>query len=284
MRKDLANKLIITAAISGAEVTQEMNPNVPYTVEEFVREAKSAVAAGAAVIHLHVREDDGTPTQDRDRFAEIISAIEAECPDVIIQPSTGGATGMSADERLQPTELNPEMASLDCGTLNFGGDEIFVNTENMIIEFAARMHERNIMPELECFDKSMIDMALRLHKKGYIKAPLHFNLVLGVNGGISATPRDLLFLVESLPEDATFTVSAMGRHQLTLNVMSMLLGGHVRTGFEDNLMLDRGVVAESNGVLVERLVRIAQELNLEIATPDEAREIMGLPLKKKQGE
>ncbi|NLC26257.1 MAG: 3-keto-5-aminohexanoate cleavage protein [Fastidiosipila sp.] len=281
MRKELANKVIITAAISGAEVTQEMNPNVPYTVEEFVREAKSAVDAGASVIHLHVREDDGTPTQDRDRFAEIINAIETECPDVIIQPSTGGATGMTSEERLQPTELNPEMASLDCGTLNFGGDEIFINTENMIIEFAARMRERNIMPELECFDKSMIDMALRLHKQGHIDAPLHFNLVLGVNGGISATPRDLLFLVESLPENSTFTVSAMGRHQLTLNVMSMLLGGHVRTGFEDNLMLDRGVLAESNGVLVERLVRIADELNLEIATPDEAREIMGLPLRNK---
>lgn len=187
---------------------------------------------------------------------------------------------MTADERLQPTELKPEMASLDCGTLNFGGDEIFINTENMIIEFAARMRERNIMPELEVFDKSMIDMAMRLHKKGHIDAPLHFNLVLGVNGGISATPRDLLFLVESLPEGATFTVSAMGRHQLTLNVMSMLMGGHVRTGFEDNLMLDRGVMAESNGILVERLVRIAKELNLEIATPDEAREIMGLPVKK----
>lgn len=281
MSNHLKNKVIITAAISGAEVTKEMNPAVPYTTEEFVREAKSAVNAGAAVIHLHVREDDGTPTQDKGRFAEIISAIRAECPNVIIQPSTGGATGMTSDERLQPTELDIEMASLDCGTLNFGGDEIFINTENMIIEFAARMYERGIMPELECFDKSMIDMALRLHRQGHIHAPLHFNLVMGVNGGISATPRDLLFLVNSLPEDATYTVSGMGRNQLTMNVMSMLMGGHVRTGFEDNLMFERGLAAESNGVLVERLVRIAGELNLEIASPDEAREIMGLPLKTK---
>lgn len=270
----MGRKIIITAAISGAEVTKEMNPNVPYTVEEYVREAKSAVDAGAAVIHLHARYDDGTPTQDRERFREIIDAIRKACPDVIIQPSTGGATGMTAEERLQPTELNPEMASLDCGTLNFGGDEIFVNTENMIIEFAARMRERGIMPELECFDKSMIDMALRLHKKGYIDAPLHFNLVMGVNGGISATPRDLTFLVGSLPEDATFTVSGMGSRQLTMNVMSMLMGGHVRVGFEDNLMMDRGVLAQSNGEQVARIVRIAKELNLEIATPDEAREIM----------
>jgi len=137
-----AQKVIITAAISGAEVTQEMNPAVPYTIDQYVREAKLAHEAGAAIIHLHARYDDGTPTQDRERFREIIDAIQTACPDVIIQPSTGGATGMTAEERLQPTELNPEMASLDCGTMNFGGDDIFVNTENMIIAFAARMNER----------------------------------------------------------------------------------------------------------------------------------------------
>ena len=118
-------KLIITAAICGAEVLKEHNPAVPYTVEECVREAKSAYEAGASIIHLHVREDDGTPTQSKDRFKVIMDAILKEIPDVIIQPSTGGAVGMTNDERLQPTELNPEMATLDCGTLNFGGDEIF---------------------------------------------------------------------------------------------------------------------------------------------------------------
>ncbi len=270
------SKVIITAAISGAEVTKEMNPAVPYTVEEFVREAKSAVDAGAAIIHLHVRWDDGTPTQDKGRYAEIIEAIRQECPDVIIQPSTGGATGMSSEERLQPTELNIEMASLDCGTLNFGGDEIFINTENMIIEFAERMNSKNIKPELECFEKGHVDLALRLHKKGYIKGPLHFNFVLGVNGGMTATPRDLLFLVESIPQDASFTVSGMGSRQLTMNVMAMLLGGHVRVGFEDNLMMERGVLAQSNGELVARIARIARELNLTVATPDEARQILGM--------
>ncbi|MGI6156911.1 MAG: 3-keto-5-aminohexanoate cleavage protein [Saccharofermentanales bacterium] len=271
------DKIIITAAISGAEVTQEMNPAVPYTVEEYVREAKSAADAGAAIIHLHARWDDGTPTQDRERFRLIMDAIAEACPDVIIQPSTGGATGMSADERLQPTELNPEMASLDCGTLNFGGDEIFVNTENMIIEFAERMRERNIRPELECFEKGHIDLALRLIKKGYIQGPHHFNIVLGVNGGAAATPRDLLFLANSLPPEATFTVSGMGRHQLPMNVMAMAMGGHPRTGFEDNLQYARRVNAKSNGELVARLVRIAHEMNLDVATPDEAREILQLP-------
>ena len=274
------SKIIITAAISGAEVTKEMNPAVPYTVDEYIREAKSAADAGAAIIHLHARYDDGTPTQDRERFRAIMDAIHEACPDVIIQPSTGGATGMTAAERLQPTELNPEMASLDCGTLNFGGDEIFVNTENMIIEFAARMKERGIMPELECFEKGHIDLALRLAKKGYIEGPLHFNIVLGVNGGAAATPRDLLFLRNSLPSEATFTVSGMGRHQLPMNVMAMILGGHPRTGFEDNLQYARRVNAESNGMLVARLVRIAGELGHEVASPDEAREILHLPPRK----
>ena len=276
-----AHKVIITAAISGAEVTQEMNPAVPYTVDQYVREAKLAREAGAAIIHLHARFDDGTPTQDRERFREIFDAIKAACPDVIIQPTTGGATGMSAEERLQPTELYPEMASLDCGTMNFGGDEIFVNTENMIIEFAARMRERGIKPELECFDKSHVDMALRLVRKGHIQPPLHFNFVLGVNGGATGTARDLLFLKESLPEGATFTVSGIGRCQLEMNVLGMLIGGHVRVGFEDNLKYNRERNGVSNAEFVERIVRIAKELNLEIATPAEARQILGMPERAK---
>lgn len=269
-------KLIITAAICGAEVSKEHNPAVPYTIEEIQREAKSAYDAGAAIIHLHVREDDGTPTQDKARFQACMDAILQVCPDVIIQPSTGGATGMSADERLQPLELNPEMATLDCGTLNFGGDDIFVNTENMIKEFGSRMIEKNIKPECEVFDKSMIDMALRLAKKGFIKHPIHFDFVMGVNGGISGEPRDLMFMYESIPADATFTVAGIGRYQLPLTMMAIVLGGHVRVGFEDNIYYSKGVPATSNGQFVERVVRLAKEFGREIATPDEARKILGL--------
>lgn len=269
-------KLIITAAICGAEVTKAHNPNVPYTVEEIREEARKAYEAGASIIHLHVREDDGTPTQSRERYRECIEAIREACPDVIIQPSTGGAVGMTADERLQPLELDPEMATLDCGTLNFGGDEIFVNTENMIKEFGQRMMDRNIKPECEVFDKSMIDMALRLSKKGYIREPLHFNLVMGVNGGISGEPRDLLFLVESLPKDSTYTVSGIGRSQLSLNTMALLMGGHVRVGFEDNIYLKKGELAESSADFVKRIVELAAILGREVATPEEARRILGL--------
>ena len=269
-------KLIITACICGAEVTKENNPAVPYTVEEIAREAKSAYDAGASIIHLHVRDDDGTPTQSRERFKECMDAIYAVCPDVIIQPSTGGAVGMSNEERLAPTELKPEMATLDCGTCNFGGDEIFVNTENMIKEFAETMNSYGIKPEVEVFDKGMIDMAIRLAKKGYIKTPMHFDFVMGVNGGISGEPRDLLFMAESIPAGSTWTVSGVGRAEFPMITMGILMGGHVRVGFEDNVYLEKGVLAKSNGELVEKAARIARELGRDIATPEEARVILGL--------
>jgi 3-keto-5-aminohexanoate cleavage enzyme len=269
-------KLIITAAICGAEVMKEHNPNVPYTIEECVREAKSAYDAGASIIHLHVRWDDGTPTQDKNRFKAVIDAIKNVIPDVIIQPSTGGAVGMSNDERLQPTELNPEMATLDCGTLNFGGDDVFMNTENTIKYFAEKMNKRGIKPELEVFDKSMIDMALRLHKKGYIKSPMHFDFVQGVNGGISGELRDFVFLRGSIPFDATYTVAGIGRFEFPLAMAAIIDGGNVRVGFEDNVFISKGVLAMSNGELVDKVVRMAKELGREIANPSEAREILGM--------
>lgn len=270
------DKLIITAAICGAEVLKEHNPAVPYTVEECVREAKSAYDAGASIIHLHVRYDDGTPTQDKARFKTVMDAIYKVCPDVIIQPSTGGAVGMSNDERLQPTELNPEMATLDCGTLNFGGDDVFMNTENTIKYFGSKMIERGIKPELEVFDKSMIDMALRLQKKGFIKTPMHFDFVMGVNGGITGELRDFIFLRGSIPADSTYTVAGVGRFEFPLAVAAIIDGGHVRVGFEDNVFISKGVVAKSNGELVEKVVRLAKEFGREIATPAEARLILGL--------
>ncbi|HHV27796.1 3-keto-5-aminohexanoate cleavage protein [Anaerosalibacter bizertensis] len=271
-------KLIITAAICGAEVTKENNPNIPYTVEEIGKEAEAAYKAGASIIHLHVRNDDGTPTQDKARFKACMDEIRKRCPDVIIQPSTGGAVGMSDEERLQPVELGPEMATLDCGTLNFGGDEIFVNTENTIKNFGKVMIEKDVKPEIEVFDKGMVDLAIRYHKQGFIKAPMHFDFVLGVQ--MNATVRDLAFLVHSLPEGSTWTVSGVGRHEMPMAVAAIIMGGHARVGFEDNVYIEKGVLAESNAQLVEKVVRLANELGREVATPAEAREILGLkPLK-----
>src|SRR5574344_1094554 len=267
-------KMIITAAICGAEVLKEHNPAVPYTVEECVREAKSAYLEGASIIHLHVRYDDGTPTQDRERFRAVIDAIKKECPDVIIQPSTGGAVGMTNDERLQPTELHPEMATLDCGTMNFGGDDIFENTENTIKYFGQKMIERNIKPECEVFDKSMIEMCVRLAKKGFVKFPIHWDFVMGVNGGIGGEIRDFTFLTGSIPEGSTYTVAGVGRHEFPLAALAIIHGGNVRAGFEDNVYLSKGVLAKSNGELVEKVVRMAKEMGREIANPTETRKIL----------
>ena len=273
-------KLIITAAICGAEVTKEQNPAVPYTVEEIVREAKSAVDAGAAIVHLHVREDDGTPTQSKARFKECIDAIYKVCPDVILIPSTGGAVGMTAEERLQPTELFPEMATLDCGTCNFG-DDVFENTMPMMRDFGKRMLENNIKPEYDCFEMGHLDTVLNMAKKGQVPgAPMQFNFVLGVPGCTPATVSNLCWLVNAIPAGSTWTATGIGRHAFTLAAPAIAMGGNVRVGFEDNLYLERGVLAKSNGELVAKVVRIAKELGRPIATSAEAREILGLkPLK-----
>ena len=274
------DKLIISCCICGAEVTKENNPAVPYTVEEIVREAKSAYEAGAALIHLHVRWDDGTPTQDKGRFQEMVDAIRKECPDVIIQPSTGGAVGMTDLERLQSTEIvpTPEMATLDCGTCNFGGDEIFINTDNTIANFGDIMKQRGIKPECEVFDKGMIDLALKAAKKGHIDYPIHFDFVLGVQ--MTATVRDLVFMATSLPEGSTWTATGIGKNCWNIVAATIAMGGHVRVGFEDNVYMSKGVLAKSNGEMVERVVQMAKLMNREVATPAEAREILGLkPLK-----
>ncbi|MBP5535641.1 MAG: 3-keto-5-aminohexanoate cleavage protein [Bacteroidales bacterium] len=271
-------KLIITAAICGAEVTKEQNPNVPYTVEEIVREAKSAVDAGAAIVHLHVRHDDGTPTQSHERFQECTEAILKACPNVILIPSTGGAVGMTPDDRLDSTNTTPipEMATLDCGTCNFG-DEIFDNTMPTMRAFGKRMIERGIKPEYECFEMGHLDTILTMARKGEVPgAPMQFNFVLGVPGCTPATVDNLCWLVKNIPAGSTWTATGIGRHAFTLAAPAIVMGGNVRVGFEDNLYLERGVLAKSNGELVDKVVRMAKLLGRQVATSDEAREILSL--------
>ena len=272
------DKLIITAAICGAEVTKEQNPAVPYTVEEIVREAKSAVDAGAAIVHLHVREDDGTPTQSHVRFQECEEAIYKVCPDVILIPSTGGAVGMSPEERLDSTNTTPipEMATLDCGTCNFG-DEIFDNTMPTMRAFGKRMIEKGIKPEYECFEMGHLDTILTMARKGEVPGdPMQFNFVLGVPGCTPATVSNLAWMVNQIPAGSTWTVTGVGRSAFPMAAAAIAMGGNVRVGFEDNIYLSKGVKASSNGELVAKVVRIAKELGREIATSDEARAILGL--------
>lgn len=267
-------KLIITCAITGAEVTKEQNPAVPYTKEEISVSAYEAYKAGASIIHLHAREDNGTPSYRKERFFELIQAIQEKCPDVIVQVTTGGALGMSRDERLTPTDLKPEMATLDCGTLNFGGDDIFINTENDIKYFAKVLESKGIYKELECFEKGHIDTVLRLVKQGYIHKPLHFSFVLGVNGGMSGEYRDFVFMKDSIPEDATYSVAGIGKYEFSLAEQSIIHGGHVRVGLEDNLYIEKGKLASSNKELVEKVVGLAKKYNRPIASPKEARIIL----------
>lgn len=268
------SKLIITAALVGAEVTRKDHPRLPVTPGEIAQAAYEAWQAGASVIHLHVRRPDGTPTQDVSIFKRTMALIREKC-NVIIQVSTGGAVGMTADERLAPVALGPEMASLTAGSVNFG-DGVFLNPPKDIELFARQMQVHGVKPEVELFDTGMVVNALQLAKKGLLQSPLHFGLVLGVPGGIPGTIKDLLHLVDGLPPGSTWSVAGIGKAQLPLGVMAIMLGGHVRVGFEDNIYYTKGVLAESNAQLVERMARISRELGREVATPDEARSILGL--------
>jgi 3-keto-5-aminohexanoate cleavage enzyme len=267
-------KLIITAALTGAEVTRAQQPALPISPEEIAIAAEECAKAGAAIVHVHARNPDGTATQDRETYRRIIAAVRERC-NVIVQVSTGGAVGMSAQERLAPVTLAPEMATLSMGSVNFGGD-VFMNHPADIEAFAAAMREHGVKPELEIFDSGMLSTAHRWLKKGLLTGPLHFDFVLGIPGGMAATPEALLYLKSQLPEGATWTVAGIGAAQLSLGTLAIVLGGHVRVGFEDNVYYRKGELSQSNAQLVERIARISRELDRAIATPDEARTLLGM--------
>jgi 3-keto-5-aminohexanoate cleavage enzyme len=267
-------KLIITAALTGAEVTKEVQPNLPITPEEIAIEAEKAYEAGASIVHIHAREEDGSPTQDIEYYKEIKEKIEKRCP-VIFQPSTGGATWHTAEERLQPVDLSPEMATLSTGTCNFGSD-VFMNSQEYIIKFAKKMKEKGVKPEIEVFEPGMIANAEYLVKKGLIEEPIHFDFVLGVPGAMPASAKNLVFMSESIPKGSTWTVAGVGRHETPLAMIAIAMGGHVRVGFEDNIYYKKGEIAKSNTQLVKRIVRMANEIGRKVAKPDEARKILNI--------
>jgi 3-keto-5-aminohexanoate cleavage enzyme len=272
----MSHPVILTCAITGAETTKERQPALPITPREQAQAAAEAVKAGASIIHLHVREDDGKPSQRVDRFKESIDAVRSAAPGVIIQISTGGAVGESIDKRAEPLSLKPEMASLNLGTMNFG-DDVFFNHPRDIVGLASKMHQFNVMPELEIYEAGMLESAFRLAKQGILREPFHFQFVLGVPGGMSGDPRNLVHLVSLLPVDNVhWGVAGVGRFQLPLAVQALVMGGHVRVGFEDNIFYNKGELAKSNAQLVERIARISHELGREVATPATARKMLGL--------
>lgn len=270
----MSDALIITAALVGAETMREQTPYVPYTPEEIAEEARRCREAGASMAHVHGRREDGTPTQDRETFAQILSKIR-ERSDILVQFSTGGAVGMSVQERIEGLEERPDMATLTTGTVNFG-EGVFWNDLSTIRTIAERLKALGIRPEIEIFDTGMVDTALRLVGEGLLSSPLHFDFVLGVPGAMGARVENLRFLIGMIPEGSTWCVAGVGRHELPLAYEAIELGGHVRVGLEDNIYLSKGVLAEGSWALVERVVERAEAAGRHACEPSEAAALLGL--------
>ncbi|MBF4693346.1 beta-keto acid cleavage family enzyme [Fusibacter ferrireducens] len=268
-------KLIITIAPTGNVPTKEMNPNTPITVEEILKDIKACSEKGASIAHIHVRDLNGNPTSDKAIYQEVLKRLDEEHIDIIRQLSTGARGGEnSIDWRGQMLDLNAQMASLATGSSNFVST-INANSPELIEALANKMKMNNIKPEIEAFDVAMVSNAARLCKKGVLKGPLHFNLVMNVPGSIMGTPKNLFHMVESLPEGSTWTVSGIGSSQIKMLTMAILMGGHVRTGLEDVLELKKGVSA-TNISLIENILNIANALGREIATVEDTKRILGL--------
>jgi 3-keto-5-aminohexanoate cleavage enzyme len=267
-------EVVLTAAIVGAELTREATPYLPLSAQDVADEAARCREAGAAVLHLHVRADDGRNTQSAERYAEVIDAIRRKC-DCIIQPSTGGAVGMSVDERVGPLACGPEMATLNCGTINFG-DDVFVNARPDIRRIAARIRAAQATPELECYEVGHIDEALALVAEGAIVPPLHFQFVLGVKGAMAAREDAVHYMRSLVPYGATWGVAAVGRWQQPMTELAMRVGGHARVGLEDNIFLSKGVLAEGSAPLVARAASYARSIGREPADPARARKLLQL--------
>ena len=267
--------LIITCAPVGAEIRPDQTPYLPYTPRLLGETARAGREAGASIVHVHCRNDDGTNTHSVERFREAFEAIR-EHSDLIVQFSTGGAIGMTPAERAGVLELRPEMATLTCGSVNFG-DDIFENSFPIMRAILRKMNEFGVRPELEIFDKGHIANARRLARERLLSFPQHADLVLGVPGGLEATVQNLADLVDGLPEGCTWSVAGIGRAQLPMAMAAIAMGGHVRVGLEDNLFYSRGRLAR-NEELVARVARIAAEAGRPVATPNQARKLLGLPL------
>ena len=273
--------VIVNAALTGMITMKSDNANVPITPDEIAEDAARCREAGAAIVHLHAREADGTPTWRADVYAEIIGKVRERCPDVVVCVSTSGRLWSELEKRAEVLELagdvKPEMASLTLGSLNFPG-QASVNEPSMILGLAERMYERGIMPELEVFDFGMVDFGKYLVERGVLRPPSYFNLLLGSLGTLSASPLHLSLLAQALPPESTWAAAGIGRFQFAVNALAIASGGHVRVGLEDNLWLDAGKEQPaSNAGLVERLVTLARACGREVATPEQARAMIGLP-------
>jgi uncharacterized protein (DUF849 family) len=299
----MKDKAIITAAVTGSIHTPTMSPYLPITPQQIADEAVRAYEAGAAVCHLHARNPEtGVPVPDVNLMKEIITEIKSRC-NIVVCITTGGGLGMTVEQRVAPVTLyKPELASFNAGSINFAlfpviprykewkfewekqylgmtEDFIFANTFKSMKEYCAKFNEMGTKPEFEIYDAGMVNNVAFMIQAGYIKKPVYIQFVMGVLGGITPSSENLIFLVDyarRLIGDFQFSVCVAGRAQFPICTQSLLIGGNARVGLEDNLYLEKGQMAKSNAEQVAKIVRIARELGIEPAAPDEARQILGL--------
>ncbi|SCZ78601.1 BKACE family enzyme [Acidaminobacter hydrogenoformans] len=274
---DLTNKVILTVAPTGAWPTKNETPFVPLQPREIADEVYACWKAGASIAHIHVRDDNDKSSMSLEKFRETVKYIrETDC-DIVINLTTSGQLGLTDEERMQHLiELKPELASYDCGSMNWQHSSVFENSPRFLEKLGTVMQDQGIKPEIEIFDAGMMANAKYYLKKGVLKAPLHFQFVLGAAGGMEATVENLVFLKSQLPENCTWGALGIGKGHLPIMYAALALEGHVRVGMEDNILYSKGVLAKSNVEFIERTKRIVKEMNKEIATPDEARQILSI--------
>lgn len=273
----MTDPCIITVAITGSVPTKKDNPAVPITVTEQIESTHAAFEAGASLVHVHVRNDDGTTTSDPERFGRFLEGVRKHCPRMIVQFSTGGRSGRGS-ERGGMLFHRPDMASLSTGSVNFA-TTIYENHPDLIDELATAMAEYGIKPEIEIFDLAMLFNAKRLVERGLLETPVHVQFVLGIPGALPANLEVLDFCIAQLEKElpgATWTGAGIGRHQLTVNEWSLRRGGHCRTGLEDNLRFDKSRLAASNAELVARVAAMVRDFGRSVASPAEARALLAL--------
>ena len=272
----MENKIILTVATTGAWPQKKDTPYIPLQPEEIASEIYACWKAGASIAHIHVRDDENKASMSFEKFKETVRLVRKRC-DIVINLTTSGGLGLQDDIRMKPfVELKPELASFDCGSMNWMHSTVFENSPKFLEKLGKTMQENNVKPEIEVFDAGMVYNALYYLKKGVLKAPLHFQFVLGVPGGMTATVENLMFLKSLIPADATWGALGIGKQHLPIMYAALALGGHVRVGMEDNIYYRFGELAKSNVEFIERTKRIVAELDKQIATPAEARAILGL--------
>lgn len=270
-------KVIVTAALTGAVTTKKDNPNLPTQPEEIAASALACCDAGASAVHIHVRDDNDAASMRFDKFAETVKLIRDAGSPLVLNLTSSGGQGFSWEERIRPfRELKPELASFDAGTMNWLNSVVFMNEPEFLELCGKEMIAAGVKPEIEIFDIGMLNTAKYYIRKGIIQEPAHFQLCPGAAGGMEATTENLLYLVNHLPEKCTWSAFGIGKGANEIMMAALALGGNVRVGLEDNVYYNKGQLAESNQQFVARVKRIVEELGKTVATPDEARQILGV--------